>query len=321
MTSTISAPRNSEQNEVPAATGTRGGPPSFSMIPGEEVIRRPARALIGWMSEPEALTALLGRNPIPTDDLGSFRSMAAAARRSVEALPRRPFDSAVVDDADPQLASTQSREDVAANFPGLDWRAAFVDLRKVISFQKIIAVDGLEDRLAGAASSAGLLDLCVPPTQPAHPLGAFNDPDQKGFTIASTNPNLRVAGAQVGAAEVSPQPGTPTVRMQAVTFLVHMGTSYLQVVEYRGRSFVRDGYHRAAGLLRRGITTVPCIYITAQSFEQVGLVPGSFTYESLFGDHPPFVSDFWDNSVSADIEIPAVRKIVRVRAEEFVVSR
>ncbi len=97
--------------------------------------------------------------------------------------------------------------------------------------------------------------------------------------------------------------------------------SYLQIVQYRGRSFVRDGYHRAAGLLRRGVFVAPCIFINAQSFDQVGTPPGSFTYETLFGDRPPTLSDFWDDKVARSIQQVSVRKVVRVRGEEFVVPR
>jgi hypothetical protein len=290
-------------------------------VSGEDVIRRPGRALVGWMAEAEAIAAMLGRTPTPADDVAELRNRAAEARRSVESRPVMTSSGAIVDETDPRLVAVQTRQDLASNFPGLKWRAAIVDLSKVLSFQKVIAVDGLDDRLAGAEDTDQLLDLCLPTMQPMPPLGTFNDPDQKGFTLSSVNPNLRIAGAQVGSADVAPEPGKPAVRMQAVTFLIHMGTSYLQVVEYRGRCFVRDGYHRAAGLLRRGIQEVPCVFISAQSFEEVGAVSGMLTYEVLFGERPPLVADFWDDSVAAQIEPPAVRKIIRITGEEFAISR
>ncbi len=114
----------------------------------------------------------------------------------------------------------------------------------------------------------------------------------------------------------------PPVRMQAVTLFVYMGTSYLQVVRYRGRSFVRDGYHRAAGLLKRGIDHAPCIFIEAVGFEQVGALANSFTYKTLYGDaRPPCIEDFWDDSLAADVSQATVRKVIRVTGQEFVVPR
>lgn len=306
---------------MPTGTNMLNSKPTIPAVSGEDVIRRPGRALIGWMAEAEAIAAMLGRTPTPVDDVTELRARAAQARRSVESRAAMTASAAIVDETDPRLVGVQTRQDLASSFPGLKWRAAIIDLRKVLSFQKVIAVDGLDERLARAEAADGLLDICLPPMQPMPPLGTFNDPDQRGFTVSSVNPNLRIAGAQVGTADVAPEPGKPAVRMQAVTFLIHMGTSYLQVVEYRDRYFVRDGYHRVAGLLRRGIHEVPCVFISAQSFEEVGAGSGMLTYEVLFGERPPLVADFWDDSVATDIEPPAVRKIIRITGEEFAISR
>jgi hypothetical protein len=293
------------------------------MIQGEEVLRRKARALIGWMSEPEAINTLLGRSALPNEDLSPLRRRHREARTAMTKLEIKQPGEPVISDIGPRLDEIRSRPEVAANFPGLNWRPAIVDLRRVCSFQKIIFTDGLEERLQDAKNDDGLYELCLPRQQPSHPLGAFTDPDGKGFTISSFNPNLRIAAGQVSEAQVSPGPMMPTVQMQAVTLLVYMGTSYLQVVRYRNRSFVRDGYHRAAGLLRSGMYEVPCIFIEAESFEQVGaaMVSGAFSYETLYSSRPPYLLDFWEDSVSAEVTQPAVRKVVRVRGEEFVVPR
>ena len=299
------------------------GDPPLEMIQGEQVLRREARALIGWMSESEAIVSLLGRNPLPGEDLSELRRRHRQYRETASQLPDGEDADPLIEVAGERLDEIRSRPEVAANFPGLDWRPAMVDLRHVRSFQKIIFTDGLDERLKDARSEDGLFELCIPRKQPRHPLGAFTDSDGKGFTISSFNPNLRIAAGQVSEADVSPGPMMPTVRMQAVTLLVFLGTSYLQAVRYRGRTFIRDGYHRAAGLLRLGIRRVPCIFIEATSFEQVGsiMLPGAFTYEALYSGRAPYLSDFWDDRVAANVSQPAVRKVVRIRGEEFVVPR
>ena len=264
---------------------------------------------------------LLGRTPMPGEAISALQQRVELARSSLAKRSNRPFVPAVVTYEDPGLESVRSRNDIGQSFPGLNWRPALVDLRNVLSFQKLINVDGLDERLDGAASPNELLELCLPSEQPMLPLGAFGDTDGKGFTISSHNPNLRIAGGQISEAQVAPNPAAPTVRMHAVTLFVHMGTSYLQVATYKGRSFLRDGYHRAAGLIKRGIYVVPCIHIDAATFEQVGLVPGALSYEVLYGDQPPLIADFWDPLVSADSLQPAVRKVIRIKGEEFVVPR
>ncbi len=46
----------------------------------------------------------------------------------------------------------------------------------------------------------------------------------------------------------------------------------------------------------------------------------SLIAEVPFSDRAPKLADFWDDSVSADALQPAVRKVVHLRAEEFVVQ-
>jgi hypothetical protein len=296
-------------------------PNGLTVVPGEEVLRRPARGLLGWLSDQEAVAALLGRNPVPGEDISSQLGVATGCRSSVAArsiyrpanpVLRREFSG---------LDDIRSRQDVVSNLGPLNWRPAVVDLRRVLSFQKVIHIDGLEERLGDLSDEKSLLELCIPTDQPAPPTGAFTDQDGKGFTVSSFNPNLRIAAGQISDAQVSQGPGLSPVKMQAITLLVFMGPSFLQVVRYKERSFIRDGYHRAAGLVRRGVFEVPCIFIEARSFDEVGDVRGAFSYEVLYGDRPPGLVDFWDDAVSRAIEQPAVRKVIRVRGEEFVVPR
>ena len=97
-----------------------------------------------------------------------------------------------------------------------------------------------------------------------------------------------------------------------------MGTSYMQVAEYDGRTFLRDGYHRAVGLLQNGITQVPCVYIEATSFEQVGADPASMlSHETLYGQRPPYLKDFIADLVSVDALQPSTRRVIHLRASEF----
>ena len=146
------------------------------------------------------------------------------------------------------------------------------------------------------------------------------DQDGLAITISSLNPNLRVVSAQPHEALVATSPGLPPQKMQAITFLVNLGLSYIQVARYQGRYFLRDGYHRAAGLLRARVNRVPAVVIYAPTFRYVVPTAGLFDHEIAFGDHAPLLTDFWDDSVSSDARQPAVRKVVRIRAEQFAVQ-
>ena len=265
---------------------------------------------------------LLGRSPAPNEDT---TELAAAASQFVQAVAKRspyvPIDPRITDHPFTEaLAEVAARPAVQANFHNLDWQTAVVDLTKVLSFQKIIFTDDTSSD-EPPSDVAKLMEICLPSDQPAPPMGAIGDPDGKGFTISSLNSNLRIVGGQLGEAAVSPVPGQPTVRMQAVTLFVSMGTSYLQVIHYRGRYFLRDGYHRAVKLLRGAASIVPCIYIEARSFEEFQAPTGTLSYETIYGDRPPSLVDFWNDAVSTEISQLAIRKVIRIRGEEFAVPR
>jgi hypothetical protein len=279
--------------------------------------------LVGWLSDNEALQVLLGHNVLPTDDITGLQDIIAACRTAVTSRPAFAPSDPISDIPDRSVADAMSaRPDIRAALGDLHWRPAMVDLRGVLTFQKIISTEGLDERIAAArTSTAALWDLCLPADQPLPPQGALIDGDQKGYTISSLNPNLRIMGGHVQEAQVqvSPDPNIPPQRALGVTVFLTMGAPYLQVVRHQNRCFIRDGNHRAAGLLRAKINTVPCIVIEARSFDDVGWMPGMLPYEVLFSDRPARLADLWDDAVAQDVARPTIRKVVRVRGDEFVV--
>ncbi len=127
----------------------------------------------------------------------------------------------------------------------------------------------------------------------------------------------------MGASEidVAIAPGQPAARQNFIGFTMNFGSPFVQIAEYNGRWFVRDGYHRCFGLLRRGVTRVPCVFVRPRSFPELGAAaPSFFPYEVLFGERPPFLRDFLDDSVAVTARQAAQRKVVRIRAEEFIVA-
>ena len=94
----------------------------------------------------------------------------------------------------------------------------------------------------------------------------------------------------------------------------------MQVGRYHGRHYLRDGYHRAFGLLSRGITDrCPRSSGTSSVFEE--LVPDPRTMlpqDGYLGDRP---TRSWPTTSttrsSAAVQLPAVRKMVIVQALEL----
>ena len=103
--------------------------------------------------------------------------------------------------------------------------------------------------------------------------------------------------------------------------MVHFGLPFVQIAELNGRWFVRDGNHLCYGLLRRGATEIPCVFVRARNFQELGANnPAFFRQEVIFGDRPPFLRDFLDDAVTKTAEHRTVRKVVRITGQEFLLE-
>ena len=289
-----------------------------------EMAYNKGRALLAWLTDDEGKHVLLGHTPGPSDDQARLMAKINLARAALAARPAYEPQPAIVPLDDPRIAAAQARADLKAEFWSMAWTVGFVDLREVLTFQKLVSTEGLDARVAPAVDdTAALFELCLPSVRPTYPTANFKDHDGKTFTISSLNPNLRIAGADLQEIQLSADPSIPSRAMRAIVLVLSMGSPYLQIARWSGRTFVRDGYHRAAGLLAKGVHIVPAVIIEARSWKEVvgTAESGALPYDLLFGERPPRLADFWDESVAADGLQPAVRKVVRIRGEEFVVPR
>jgi hypothetical protein len=288
---------------------------------------RQIRFLQAWMPREEAIATSLGRGQLPADDVAQCATRWEAAQEALQG--RTPFDLAVpqLEDLPPGFAERaqafRQRADVLAAFQGLDWTLGVADLERVLSFQKIVVEDHAIDRVADveAEDIQSLFSVCLPdPAAPAS-LECAVDADHKGLTFFSSNPNLRFGGHAIQQAEIPGGPGQPTQTLNLAGFIINLGLPFIQIAESNNRWFVRDGYHRCYGFLRRGIRRIPCAFIRARSLDELGAnQPAFLRPELLFGERPPFLRDFLDDRVSATAQHRDIRKIVRISAQEFLIQ-
>ncbi len=288
----------------------------------EKLVMSPVRGLVGWMNDAEAVNFLLGHQPSPTDDLTQIQQIIKGSRSVVEARPLRELVSPIREIDRATAHVIKARPDIQTTLATLQWTPAMVDLREVLSYQQIVNLDGLDARVSSVSDNLeGLLKLCLPENEPTNQLMAIlNDADQKGYTISSLNPNMHIMGTAVHDMDLNLS-GLPSMRKRTISFFIDIVTSYLQVAHYKNRYFLRDGYHRAAGLLKKGINIVPCILVEARNTTELGLKPGLFPIEVIDGDRPPRLADFWDDTVAHDGKRIAIRHVLRIRGEEFDVQR
>jgi hypothetical protein len=129
------------------------------------------------------------------------------------------------------------------------------------------------------------------------------------YVFRSPNLNLRVMSSFGGL--VAEANGAPVFG-----FVVGEPPSFMQVINVGGRFVLNDGYHRAFGLLDRGITRVPAFIRDCDTPE--GFVPaGMLPREAWLGDRPPSLRDYHNDVVAGTVYQPAPQKMVMIRATEL----
>lgn len=287
-------------------------------------MHRPVQVLLAWLERIDAISALLGfRLPADGEDV-SIHAATYDAQRAVM-LARPAFEPAPLEIVPLPASIAQRGEDLLRTlrpvaepreFTGSRLSAGVVDLTRLLSFQKAVSLEHIAQRVGTVAPDdwETLADICLPVMAAAEELNGTFDKDGRGVTIASLNPNLRV-----GPVRTVTLPDAAASRL--IGFTLMFGTPHVHIVEYKGRWFLKDGYHRCYGLLARGVTRAPVVVERARSFADVhGGGTTLVSQEYLLGSHPPRLTDFHDPAVSATVTQQALRKVIRIRAEEFVVN-
>ena len=286
-----------------------------------------SRWLLAWMNENDAVSVLLGREPRPGDDVTHLRRVwreaRAALMRRAPYLPSTALPSKLSGKWKKKAAEFQQRPDVIAAFHGMNWTVGMVDLRTVISFQWVVSGQDAAQRAQSVLPDDpdSLFSFCLPEPGNEVKVAGTIDELNHAITFSSRNPNLRVGLPVMADVHVARGAGQPAKTEKFLGFPVHFGWPFLMVAEHNGRLLLCDGYHRSYGLLRRSIHTVPCIFMKTADFSETGATrAGLIPYKTLFGDRPPMVSDFLDESVAKGVNRAAELNLIRVTATEFVVQ-
>jgi hypothetical protein len=281
--------------------------------PGIQRVTRPARALIGWMRESAAL-GLLANHP----DLGSDDDRLRVIRSAQASMKARPVagEQLNVVSEPPESLAEYVRElmahGVMDQFKAEGWTVRMADLRRVCSVQPSVFLDHAADRTRTAAADdiEGLAQITLPTNQDATEFSRSYDEARQRFVLTSRNPNFRVVGSITTPMAVKGQGGL------AVGFVVVTAPSLLQVAKYRGRYVLRDGNHRALGLLANGIHTVPVLYREYHEFDTMNLSSGLFQPRVFLGERPPLLVDYLDDTVATTVFMAAMQRVVIVEAIE-----
>jgi hypothetical protein len=285
--------------------------PAKPLIAEEAVtLRRPGRSLIGWMSVDQGAITLAGRDQSGAQR-ADLRDRVSAARSRVAARAPGLNQSDLVDESHGDLATIVERlraQQDTAPFWAEGWTVGVVDLSRVCSLQQSVASEQASERVAAvdADNVISVAETTLPRTTSSQ-LPAQFDEVRGTWIISAANPNLRITGHFATPAG----PGG-----LGFGFIVGVMPSFVQVAQHHGRWVLRDGYHRAFGLLARGISRAP-VFVRDFGVGSLGVGEGLFTTDVYLGDRPPTLRDFLDDDVAADVDVPVVQKMVVVHGLEL----
>jgi hypothetical protein len=282
-----------------------------SSTPGSESpikhLTRPGRFLLGWM-HPEIAHLVSGRADDPAL-LEQDRARIEAARKIVASRPDGIDQQDLVEPMPPELDAHVAALQLtsAAAFFSEGWNVAIVDLARICAFQPVVHTEDAMERTSVVTDLITAATITLPLPQDNGNLPVTYDENQKTLTAVSRNPNLRVRGLFCG----------PVNGQTLLGFHVEISPSFLQVVQYQERYYLRDGYHRAYGLLRRGVRRVPAFVRQIDTFEQLGIQPGMLPHDAVFGERPPMLQDFLNDEVSGECMRPVHVKALTIHALEL----
>ncbi|HZS42027.1 MAG TPA: hypothetical protein VFF06_34600 [Polyangia bacterium] len=106
-----------------------------------------------------------------------------------------------------------------------------------------------------------------------------------------------------------------------VKFWVSPSPNLMLVREHQGRYVLANGYHRAWLLRSRKVNMVPVVMAHMASEKEVVPDAGFIEPHIIFGQRPPIVDDFFDDSVSVSAEMRSMLRAVRIGAEVLPIPR
>ena len=245
---------------------------------------------------------------------------AVAARSEFTPAPLQEAAAEVNPDAAEAAATFMKREDAAPY--RRNWEIRMIDLTAAVAIQKSLVIGSWHERLTSSPprGPSELFEICFPRSDGAHaPMGVV---DGGGIAYSSYSPNLRVAARTSMVQQIPVGDGGEPRQARFVGFEINFGSPFVHAVEHHGRLILRNGYHRCYSLLALGIARVPCLF--ASNAKSAGGECSNdaafFNATEILGPRPPMVRDFHDPGVAHLGTRAAMRKVVRIVADEYYVE-
>jgi hypothetical protein len=279
---------------------------------------RPHSVLLGHHSEDRALQFLRDK-AVHADSVGDLMQERERAQSRIRTLAPLGAEASPLPvqypEAIAEIGRVMSRPECKAAFPEDSWMAELVEIAKLIPVHPSLDVQ-YADSLCGPgldpSKPISAVQFCFAEKH-SSPFRASLDQLQKSISIAGIHPAFEVVGLRCS------QQGDdgPLV----VSFMVTAPPSIVVVLRYTGRYFLSSGYHRVYQLMQAGFTHVPCVVREAPGFAQIASYGPLFFQEPvLMAPRPPLFPDFAAPMLGIIAPLRAVRRVIRIRPDEYFVD-
>lgn len=274
--------------------------------------------LLAYCSEDVARNFLESKG-VPPDLLDEMMEERERARARIQTLT--PFDdqpaARPLEDSTAlaEIDRVMRRPDCQGAYPKGSWAAELVEISKIVPLQPNLDVayaEGLGGPDLDIRNLLSAVKLCFAEKHPTE-FHVNAHESQKAISVSGINPSLEVVGLSYT------QQGADGPLM--VSFLISPAPNIVSVSRHAGRHFLVSGYHRTYRLMKAGFSHVPCVVRETKTLAQAAAHGRTFFPEPvLMAPRPPLFPDFADPVLGMIVPFQAVRRVVRIRPDEYFVQ-
>ena len=277
----------------------------------------PGTSLVGFLPQAEAIQLLRNTCVFNDPSDGALTAeWASAAKKLAAATPNagKPDIQPIIGVGANHVAQLVQQPWLAPLLSGVYAGATFemVELKPLLAFQFSVDLARSEYHNGNRSSQPTndeLFNMCLPLTPVAEKMPAGYK-TANSAALHSRNLNLHLVDGGMFPREDGTYLG---IQVGFALPLVH-------VLRYDGRCFLHNGYHRAVGLARRGVSHAPCIIRDVPDYQAVGIkAEHTFQPAILESSNPPTLGHFVDGR-SYDVQLKVFTRILQVSWTDHIIT-
>lgn len=171
-----------------------------------------------------------------------------------------------------------------------------VEIDPLLAFQLHVSLEHAQEKVGlieTETTMEQILQECLPISvdDTNIPIGGITWHQEEGKCTGATLSFPGLNTRLLGVPQIIPVPQQKLLMLGGL--FMGVGSPLVQIAQFEGRCFLKNGYHRAYRLRMAGITHIPAILLEAKTLDDVGLTqPGFLPMSVMKSSNPPTVGHF-----------------------------